>query len=77
MAERSGASRALLVPKLEALDWSVLEGVNTLGMTAGASAPEALVQEILTEIEKRYTLVIEDRIVKEENVTFRLPTPLG
>ena len=77
VAERSGALRALLVPKLEALDWSVLEGVNTLGMTAGASAPEALVQEILTEIAKRYTLVIEERIVKEENVTFRLPTPLG
>ncbi len=77
VAERSGASRALLVPKLDALDWSVLEGVNTLGMTAGASAPEALVQEILAEIAKRYTLVIEERIVKEENVTFRLPTPLG
>lgn len=77
VAERSGASRALLVPKLDAFDWSVLEGVNTLGMTAGASAPEALVQEILAEMAKRYTLVIEEQIVKEENVTFRLPTPLG
>ncbi|MBO1326631.1 4-hydroxy-3-methylbut-2-enyl diphosphate reductase [Acetobacter sp. TBRC 12305] len=77
VAERSGTPRALLVPRLDALDWSVLEGVSTLGITAGASAPEALVQEMLAEMAKRYTLCIEERIVKEENVTFRLPAPLG
>ena len=77
VAERSGAGRALLVPRLDSLDWSVLEGVSTLGITAGASAPEALVQEMLAEMAKRYTLCIEERIVKEENVTFRLPAPLG
>ncbi len=55
----------------------MLDGVNTLGITAGASAPEALVQEMLAEMAKRYTLCIEERIVKEENVTFRLPAPLG
>lgn len=77
VAERSGTPRALLVPRLDSLDWSVLEGVNTLGITAGASAPEALVQEMLAEMAKRYTLCIEERIVKEENVTFRLPAPLG
>jgi 4-hydroxy-3-methylbut-2-enyl diphosphate reductase len=77
VAERSGAGRALLVPRLDSLDWSVLQGVSTLGITAGASAPEALVQEMLAEMAKRYTLCIEERIVKEENVTFRLPAPLG
>ncbi|BBC81328.1 4-hydroxy-3-methylbut-2-enyl diphosphate reductase [Acetobacter orientalis] len=77
VAERSGARRALLVPRLNALDWSVLDGVKTLGITAGASAPEALVQEMVTELAKRYTLCIDERTVKEENVTFRLPAPLG
>ncbi|NHN89219.1 4-hydroxy-3-methylbut-2-enyl diphosphate reductase [Acetobacter conturbans] len=77
VAERSGTKRALLVPKLSALDWSVLEGVKSLGITAGASAPEALVQEMVTELAKRYTLQIEERTAKEENVTFRLPAPLG
>lgn len=77
VAERSGATRALLVPRLNALDWSVLEGVDTLGITAGASAPEALVQEMVAELAKRYTLCIDERTVKEENVTFRLPAPLG
>ncbi|MBV1837464.1 4-hydroxy-3-methylbut-2-enyl diphosphate reductase [Acetobacter estunensis] len=77
VAERSGTKRALLVPKLAALDWSVLDGVQTLGITAGASAPEALVQEMVEELARRYTLKIEERTVKEENVTFRLPAPLG
>ena len=77
VAERSGAPRALLVQRLDALDWSVLEGVNTLGITAGASAPEALVQEMVAEMAKRYTLCIDERTVKEENVIFRLPAPLG
>lgn len=77
VAERSGARRALLVPRQCDLDWTVLEGVNTLGITAGASAPEALVQEMVAELAKRYTLQIDERIVKEESVIFRLPAPLG
>ncbi|GAJ27794.1 4-hydroxy-3-methylbut-2-enyl diphosphate reductase [Acidomonas methanolica] len=77
VAERSGAKRALLVPKLADLDWNVLDGVETIGITAGASAPEALVQEMVKALSERYTLRIEERIVKEESVTFRLPSPLG
>ncbi|GBQ99124.1 4-hydroxy-3-methylbut-2-enyl diphosphate reductase [Asaia lannensis] len=77
VAERSGAKRALLVPKLAALDWSVLEGVSTVGITAGASAPESLVQEMVDALSTRYKLEIEERIVKKENVAFRLPSPLG
>ncbi|MEE8659320.1 4-hydroxy-3-methylbut-2-enyl diphosphate reductase [Acetobacteraceae bacterium EV16G] len=77
VAERSGAKAALLVPKLDALDWSVLDDVETVGITAGASAPESLVQEIVDAMSKRFRLNIEERIVKEENVTFRLPSPLG
>ena len=77
VAERSGARRALLVPKLENLDWSVLEGVETLGISAGASAPESLVQEIVTALAAKYTLKIEERIMKEENINFRLPGPLA
>ncbi len=77
VAERSGAKAALLVPKLDALDWSVLDDVETVGITAGASAPESLVQEIVDAMFKRFRLNIEERIVKEENVTFRLPSPWG
>ncbi|MBR0559126.1 4-hydroxy-3-methylbut-2-enyl diphosphate reductase [Neokomagataea anthophila] len=77
VAERSGARRALLVPKLADLDWSVLEGVETLGISAGASAPETLVQEMVVALSEHFVLQIEERIVKKENVSFRLPGPLA
>ena len=77
VAERSGTPRALLVPTLRDLDWSVLDGVHTLGITAGASAPEALVQEMVNALASRFALQIEERTVKLEDVIFKLPAPLG
>ncbi|MCX5619434.1 MULTISPECIES: 4-hydroxy-3-methylbut-2-enyl diphosphate reductase [Bombella] len=77
VAERSLAKRALLVPKVSDMDWSELNGVKTLGMSAGASAPESLVQEMIEELSARYDVTIEERIVKEENINFRLPQPLA
>ena len=76
VAERSGANRAILLPKASALDWSMLEGVHTVGVTAGASAPEALVQELLGRLGERYSLSIEERRVTQEDVVFKLPYPL-
>jgi 4-hydroxy-3-methylbut-2-en-1-yl diphosphate reductase len=77
VAERAGAARAVLVPKVGDLDWSTLDGVRTVGITAGASAPESLVQEVLAALQARYALRIEERVVTQEDVTFRLPHPLG
>jgi 4-hydroxy-3-methylbut-2-enyl diphosphate reductase len=77
VAERAGARRAVLVPKVADLDFSLLEGVATLGLTAGASAPESLVQEVLAELGKRFRLQIEERQVTQEDVIFKLPYPLG
>lgn len=77
VAERSGAPRAVLLPRLCDLDWSILKGVKSLAITAGASAPESLVQEMVQALSKKYQLDIDERTVKEENVTFRLPAPLG
>jgi 4-hydroxy-3-methylbut-2-enyl diphosphate reductase len=77
VAERAGARRAVLVPKVSDMDFAILEGVSTLGLTAGASAPESLVQEVLAELGKRYRLEIEERQVTQEDVTFKLPYPLS
>ena len=77
VAERAGAKRAVLVPRAAELDWTLMEGVHTLGLTAGASAPELLVQEMLTHLAARYTLGIEERRVTEEDVIFKLPAPLA
>ena len=76
VAERAGARRAILLPRADELDWSALDGVRTLGLTAGASAPESLVQELLGQLAARYSLAIEERRVTQEDVVFKLPAPL-
>ncbi len=76
VAERAGADRAVLVPKVQDLDWSLLDGVRTLGLSAGASAPESLVQEMLDQLGRRFVLRVEERVVTQEDVVFRLPGPL-
>ena len=77
VAERAGAGRAILLPKAAGLEWSVLDGVSTLGLSAGASAPESLLQELLVRLAERFTLTIEERRVTTEDVVFKLPAPLG
>ncbi len=77
VAERAGAGRAILVPKVAEMDFSTLDGARTVGITAGASAPESLVQEVLAELAKRYELEIEERQVTQEDVIFKLPYPLA
>jgi 4-hydroxy-3-methylbut-2-enyl diphosphate reductase len=77
VAERAGARRAILLPRADQLDWSALDGVRRLGLTAGASAPEALVQELLGRLGERYALEVEERRVTQEDVVFKLPAPLS
>jgi 4-hydroxy-3-methylbut-2-en-1-yl diphosphate reductase len=77
VAERAGAPRAILLPSAASLDWSMLDGVATLGLTAGASAPESLMHELMDELQTRYDVAVEERRVTEEDVIFKLPAPLG
>ncbi len=77
VAERAGARRAILLPRADQLDWSALDGVRRLGLTAGASAPESLVQELLGRLGERFALEIEERRVTQEDVVFKLPAPLS
>ena len=76
VAERAG-TRAVLLPTVATLDWTLLSGVHTLGITAGASAPEDLVQELLAELAACYELDVQERRVTREDVAFKLPAPLG
>jgi 4-hydroxy-3-methylbut-2-enyl diphosphate reductase len=77
VAERSGAARALLIPTEAALAWADLDGVGTLGITAGASAPESLVEALLARLATRFRLAIDERRVTDEDVTFKLPAQLA
>ncbi len=77
VAERAGAPRAILLPTAAELDWASLDGVSTLGITAGASAPEILVDELVDRLRGRFSLAIEERIVTQEDVVFKLPAELA
>jgi 4-hydroxy-3-methylbut-2-enyl diphosphate reductase len=77
VAERSGTKRALLLPQASSLDWAMLADVRTIGITAGASAPEVLVDQLLAKLRERFTLEIEEKIVTTEDVIFKLPAPLA
>jgi len=73
VAERAGAQAAYLVQKAEEIDWAWLDGASRVGVSAGASAPEELVEGVLTALANRYTLKIEEVRVAEESVVFKLP----
>jgi len=66
----------VLVQGVKELDWSILDGAKRIGVTAGASAPEVLVEEILDALAARYTVDIEIVRAVDEDVVFPLPRPL-
>jgi 4-hydroxy-3-methylbut-2-enyl diphosphate reductase len=76
VALRAGAGAAELVDDASDIDWRWLEDVRTLGLTAGASAPEQLVAGVLDALRARFTLQVEEIAPTEENVVFKLPRAL-
>ncbi len=73
---RGGAAEGKLLDDASGLDWAWLEGVRTVGVTAGASAPELLVQGLLDKLSTRFELTIQDVAPTRETVTFKLPRAL-
>ena len=76
VAERAGCSRAALVQRADDIDWAIFGDIATLGITAGASAPEILVEEIIDAFAARYEVRVETKTAVEETVFFPLPRPL-
>ena len=77
VARQNGCTKAMLIQRAEDIDWAWMEGVQTLGLSAGASAPEVLVEEVVALMRGRYTLTITETVLTEENVTFKLPKVLS
>ncbi|WP_160120876.1 4-hydroxy-3-methylbut-2-enyl diphosphate reductase [Rhodovarius lipocyclicus] len=77
VANRAGCPKSIMVQRGRDLDLAVLDGVHTVGITAGASAPEVLVEEVLSKLRERYALATEEVVVAEERITFKLPTALS
>ena len=76
VAERAGCSLAFLLQRGADLDLDALENVRTLGVSAGASAPEILVDEVIAACRERFMVTVEEVSLTEENVTFKLPRVL-
>lgn len=76
VALRAGAARAELVASAENIDWSWFDGVSVLGLTAGASAPEDLVQGVIQACRTRFDVTIDTVKTADETVTFKLPRVL-
>jgi len=76
VAERAGCAKSILVQRATDIDWSLFEGVNRLGLTAGASAPEILVEEVIDAFRQRFDVTLEPITVSRERVQFKLPRAL-
>ncbi len=76
VAERAGCRVTQLVLRAEDIDWPALAGIRTLGLTAGASAPEDLVEEIIDAFAERYEVEVEQISIATEDMFFPLPREL-
>lgn len=69
-----GCERSLLVERAEEVAWDVwFEGVDVLGLSAGASAPDQLVDEVISAARSRFDVTVEPIVTRTENVVFNLP----
>lgn len=75
-AQKMGCERAYLVSGASEIDWSLLDGAQSLGISAGASAPEILVEEMIQACKKRFAVTMDEVQVANENVEFKLPREL-
>ena len=76
VGEKNGCQRALLVQRASDLAGEDLSNLKAIGVTAGASAPEVLVNEIIGHFRDRYEVSVENVVLREENVSFKLPREL-
>ena len=76
VALTAGAAGGRLVADKHAIDWDEMDGATHIGLSAGASAPESLIHEIIDAMRSRYDLVLDENALVEETVNFKLPPVL-
>jgi 4-hydroxy-3-methylbut-2-enyl diphosphate reductase len=76
VAERAGCRISALVQRASEIDWSDFRDIRRLGVTAGASAPEILVEEVIDAFAARYDVKVELVTAAEESIAFNLPREL-
>lgn len=76
VALRNGCKVATLVDRASDIDWSLYGDITSLGVSAGASAPESLVEEVIDAFAERYDVKVETKTTAEENIAFNIPRVL-
>ncbi len=76
VGSRAGCGYAQLVQRASDIDWRALEGIRTLGVTAGASAPEVLIDEVIDAFRARFEVTVSPVVTAEEHVEFKVPRVL-
>lgn len=76
VASRAGCAYSQLVQRATDIDWRALEGIKSVGITAGASAPESLINEVIEAFKSRYDVTVEVVETAKENVEFKVPRVL-
>jgi len=73
VGRRAGCSYAQLAPRAADIDWRALEGAHAIGVTAGASAPQVLVDEVIDAFRERYEVTVHVVETAQESVEFKVP----
>ena len=76
VAAKEGCSYAQLVQRATEIDWRALGSIQSVGITAGASAPEVLVNEVIDAFRDRFNVTVVPVVTAEENVNFKVPRVL-
>lgn len=77
VAKQNGCPKSMLVQRADEINFSLFDGIATLGITAGASAPELLVEEVVEACRKKFHVTVQFDIFTEEDVIFKLPAQLS
>ncbi len=76
VGKRAGCAHSQLVQRATEIDWRALEGISSVGITAGASAPEVLIEEVIAAFAERYDVTRKTVETAQENVEFKVPRVL-
>jgi 4-hydroxy-3-methylbut-2-enyl diphosphate reductase len=76
VATRAGCPGAMLIERASDIPWRAMDGLDSVGVTAGASAPEALVEEVIDAFKERFEVTLEVVTTATEHIAFNVPRDL-
>ncbi|MCK8463917.1 4-hydroxy-3-methylbut-2-enyl diphosphate reductase [Aliiroseovarius sp. S1339] len=76
VARANGCAYAMLVQRATEIDWRAIDGIKTVGLTAGASAPQVLVDEVVDAFRDRFDVTVERVETAKEDIEFKVPRVL-